>query len=386
MSVGSLCAQQALSVAIMVKNEEESLERTLQPYAQAGVQSILIYDTGSTDKTVDKAHAFLKKYQIQDGHVIEEPFVDFATSRNKALTYARSYFSDSSFILMPDAEWYINDARALCAFCNKEAEKEHIHDAYLIRILWGSLDYKVPHLIATHKRALFEGVVHESVKASHKGVVPDEIYLEHKATNEGVEKSRKRWEKDVEILRTQHKKNTKDTRTLFYLAQTYECLSDYKNAYHYYKLRSGLKGWDEEDFMTWLRLGRVTAHRSDQELHISFHEAYQYFLKAYTLRPSRIEPLIELARHHQKNDQLELAYMYASRACDTPYPEKDTLFVDKYMYDFIRWDILGQVAFYVKDYKRGHHAVLKALAYDKTKKYLWENLKYYIHQYSIYKG
>src|SRR5579871_6668212 len=68
-----------LVVVLMVKNEETVMRATLQPFIDAGIQSYLIFDTGSTDNTVQVTRDLFDEYEITQGYILQEPFIDFAT-------------------------------------------------------------------------------------------------------------------------------------------------------------------------------------------------------------------------------------------------------------------------------------------------------------------
>jgi glycosyltransferase involved in cell wall biosynthesis len=68
--------QQTLSVAIITKNEEANLGRTLASVHFAGQTVVL--DSGSTDRTVEIAHA-------TNALVYEEPWAGFAVAKNSAI-------------------------------------------------------------------------------------------------------------------------------------------------------------------------------------------------------------------------------------------------------------------------------------------------------------
>jgi glycosyltransferase involved in cell wall biosynthesis len=68
--------QQTLSVAIITKNEEQNLARTLASVQFAG--QIVVLDSGSTDRTVEIAHA-------ANAAVYQEPWAGFAAAKNSAI-------------------------------------------------------------------------------------------------------------------------------------------------------------------------------------------------------------------------------------------------------------------------------------------------------------
>jgi len=189
--------------------------------------------------------------------------------------------------------------------------------------------------------------------------------------------SARRWRRDRDLLLKSYAENPFDVRTLFYVAQTYHCLGDWENAYTFYTKRADLHGWDEENFITWCRLGDVVQQLSlDSNMNI-WPLAMEYYLKAFAARSHRIEPLVKIAQYYLDRNEMHLAFLFAARAVKIPYPAKDRLFVEKYMYDFVRYDLLGRCAWYVGEYELGEWAVMQALAVHPEELYLQRNLKFY---------
>jgi len=77
--------------------------------------------------------------------------------------------------------------------------------------------------------------------------------------------------------------------------------------------------------------------------------------------PHRAEPLFRIACHYIRNNEHATAYLFAIRAAQLPFPERDGLFVEKKIYDYLRYDILGQCAIYAGEAIIGKAAVLKAM-------------------------
>src|SRR3546814_6686783 len=78
----------------MVKDEEQVIAPTLQPFVEAGIDSYLIFDTGFTDKTIEATQNYFAEHNVTNGHIFQEPFIDFATSRNRALDLAEEHVPD----------------------------------------------------------------------------------------------------------------------------------------------------------------------------------------------------------------------------------------------------------------------------------------------------
>jgi len=240
------------------------------------------------------------------------------------------------------------------------------------------MTFYAPRLFRASSHVRFVGAVHEAPDKPSGEKVPHDIYFNWSPTNNGQAKSQERWKRDLEILLREYQKKSHDPRTVFYLAQTYLSLNDWKNSYKYYKERTLLYGWDEEDFIAWHQLGLVTQYLNTQEGIFSWDEALGYYLKAFSLRPHRAEPLIMIAYHYLQEKNMPLSYLFARRAAELPFPHDDLLFVMKNMYDFVRYEILSTCAWYVKDYELGKQAACKALAAQPEHEQLQQMLIRYI--------
>lgn len=367
-----------LVAVLMVKDEEKVICSTLQPLVDAGIKSFFILDTGSTDGTVEKVTWFFSVNKDCAYSLAVEPFVDFATSRNKALDLTEQYFPEAAFMLMLDAEWHLINGKGLLDFCNKVLlDNEPV---YLIRIISG-IDFYTSRLIRCKTNTRFSGVVHECIPASLK-VYPS-VYFELHTTDYGAEKSRKRWLRDKKLLFDAFKKDPTDSRSLFYLAQTCECLGQYREALQWYEARLSLKGWDEENFITLYRIAQLYEHLYKEENNKEMlAKAIYYYLEAYHYRPVRAEPLVRLALLYRAKDYFELAFLFAKKAVTMPYPINDTLFIEKELYDYDRYDVLGIVAWYCHEYKIGEWAVSKALEKHPDYSHLHRNLLLYLEKTS----
>ncbi len=369
-----------LVCALMIKNEAPVIEKTLTPMVDGGIDSFLIYDTGSTDDTIATVHTFFAAKGITNYVIEQEPFADFATSRNKALDFVDQHFPQATFILMPDAEWLLRNGKSLLAFC--ENHKEDKCSSYMVRMFRnGGLEYDVDRLIRRSSHARFKSPVHEYLESPIVGKLPAEAYFYWESTKYGDDKSHIRWQRDAKILLKHLAEEPTNSRTAFYLAQTYACLGEWEEAIRFYQLRVKLVSWDEENFMTLYRLGEaverfITTDTGKASIY-TWSTALLYYMKAYAMRPTRIEPLIRIAQHYLHEGNHAVAYLFAKRAAEMPYPTHDTLFVEKTMYTHTCFDILGHCAWYIGEFEAGKQALQKALEYNPDDKHLLENLRFY---------
>lgn len=375
-----------LVVVIMVKDETDVIRPTLEMYCKADPTgqkiAYIVYDTGLEpwSSTMAKAKELFNEYGITNYYIIQEPFVDFATSRNKALDLVDRNFPNAAFMLMPDAEWYLHGVPELLAFCETELTNPQMPGSYLVRIVSTDLDFGTQRLIRCRSGLRFGGVVHETITIGTRFKTPDSVYFELRPGRYGVEKTQRRWKRDKELLLKAFEANTTDSRSSFYLAQTCDCLGQLEDAYKYYDIRTRLRGWDEEDMMAVYRLAQVTERMKKEDGSSRWQEALEHYLKAFSMRPSRAEAIIRVAAHYLSEGNHACAYLFAKRACEIAYPKNDTLFVEKEAYEFSRWDILGQCAWYVQEFESGEEAVRQALRVHENYPHLLNNLSFYLNK------
>ena len=367
--------------ALMVKNESPVIIDTLAPLVKGGIDSYMVLDTGSIDDTIEKTENYFKEHGITNYIIEQEEFVDFEVSRNRCLELSDQYFPETKFVLMLDAEWIVKNVDQLISFC--EQENNNSFSSYRLQLVQSSaVDFGVDRLIKPRAHCRFNGAVHEYLISSNPGKVPSSIYIEYNPTRYGCEKSAKRWERDVKILLKSFAKDSKDPRTAFYLAQTYSCVGDNDNAFRFYELRTQLPSWAEENYMAIYKLAccadALSKRKKNRSILITGRLAEWYFLKAYSMRPWRIEPLINLALHYLEAGNFAVAYLFALRAVETAYPASDVLFVEKWMYTYQRYDLLSRAAWYIGEYDKGEWALREGLAQWPNDQHFLNNLKIYL--------
>ena len=376
-----------LVIAIMVKNEEAVIKTTLEPYLNADPKgqkiSYLVFDTGldSWSLTMQKAQELFNEYGIDNYYILQEPFVDFATSRNRALDLVEQKFPQACFVLMPDAEWYINNVEGLLEYCERERYQEGF-GPYFIRLMENKLDFFTPRLLRQNLHSRFKGVVHEALIVYANQIaltkLPLDIYFRYSPSLYGQKKSEQRYIRDRDLLLKQYQEDPYDAHATFYLAQTYEFLGDWANAYYYYTIRTTQPGSDEDNFLAAYRRAVAANNLESSQRIFSWLDVQELYLQAYIMRPFRIEPLIRIAQHYIKEQKMALAFLYARCALDVDYPHNDINFVEKDMYDFERYQIMGVCCWYLGYYELGEWAIRKAIEARPDIPLLYQNLEYYI--------
>ena len=134
--------------------------------------------------------------------------------------------------------------------------------------------------------------------------------------------------------------------------------------------------WGRETYRELYRTARTLEKTSrDQK---TWSLALHLYLKAYSLDPRHAEPLIRIAKHYYETAyDNALTYLFINRACEIPCPQ-DIQEEDKELYTYVRWDLLGIVAWYVGQFDKGENAIRNALIFKPDDEHLKNNLRFYL--------
>ena len=100
-------------------------------------------------------------------------------------------------------------------------------------------------------------------------------------------------------------------------------------------------------------------------------------MQAYQMRPHRIEPLVEIADYYVYINQMDLAFLFARRACEVEYPVNDVLFIENYLYEYYRYELLARCCWYINEFEIGEWAARKAYEARPDYKYAKINMDCY---------
>jgi glycosyltransferase involved in cell wall biosynthesis len=271
----------SLGVILMVKNEEQTIERSLRSSLEIA-NKIIILDTGSTDNTVIKAGLYLQNNNIPY-HIYNEPFVNFAVSRNRLLELTRLNHPELDYVLMLDADDVI---RYNESFYNQWISDFGQHDFINITHQYRFTTYYLPKLLRNSIKWRYIGATHEYLDTQgFIGGFNKDIYIEQ--FNDGHRRrTGNKFKNDSELLERQ---TTPSSRDVFYLAESYRADCQYEKAIDKYFQRTLMGGWEEEIFYSYYMLGRLHEVINSDELIVATN-----YWKAYEICPNRIEPLWHL--------------------------------------------------------------------------------------------
>ncbi len=344
-----------LCLCMIVKNESRIMERCLNA-TKSIVDFVSICDTGSTDNTPEIIENWCKESRIP-GTVHHEPFKNFGYNRSLAVSLAQKAYPEADYLLILDADMILEVEPT---FDKSSLTEDHyltlqydIHIKYwLTRLLKASLPWKS--VGVTHE---YWDIDRSKVGAGYNIRVARLDTLIVNDPGDGGSKSDK-FERDERLLLQgiNDPETTPDLhiRYLFYLAQTYYHLNQFEDSIKWYKKRVEAGGWTEEVFYSLLRIGfcyeylangsSYKKHEltdSEEKEHAKEQEeqylalAIFYFQKAWEYRPTRAEPLYQLAKLYRLRSQNNIALMYALQGKEIPFPTEDLLFVDYHVYDYL---------------------------------------------------
>jgi glycosyltransferase involved in cell wall biosynthesis len=300
-----------ICLVMMVKNEAAVIRRGLDS-VKGIISSWLICDTGSSDDTQGIISEALKGVP---GDLHKVPWLDFGQNRTLCLRLARGR---ADYHLVLDADMTLN--------IRSEFRHKLEADAYLIKFE-GDVEYHLPLLVSDRHEWKYIGVTHEYLRSetAARAQKLGEISVTHHC--DGGSRATK-FERDIQLLKRGLKDEPDNTRYMFYLAQAYRDTGAWALAKEWYERRAVLGGWEEE---TWC--AKYEAARMRHRLGEPWPCVLEAYLSAFQFRPTRLEPLLHVARHYRENQQYALGWLFARPVIETPYPD-DILFVERSVYDY----------------------------------------------------
>ncbi len=310
-------AQKTVCLNMIVKNESNVIQRCLTSVLPI-INYWVIVDTGSTDGTQKVITELMNKNQIP-GELHERPWVNFAHNRNEALKLAHG---KSDYICFIDADEYL-------AYESNFKLPELDKDFYYITIVQGLVKYKRIGMIKDQPEWEWKGVLHETLcpKTSY---TYDTLAKVVKSPTVGGARDRdpKKYEKDVQVLETALKDEPNNSRYVFYLANSHRDAGNHAEALKNYLRRATMGGWDEELYSTLLQIAIM-----QEKLNRPTREVTEAYLRAFSFRPSRAEPLFYLANYYRKAKEFEKGFQVSKVAMTIPIPN-EILFVEYWAYNY----------------------------------------------------
>ncbi len=311
---------------MIVRNESAVIQRCLNSVKPL-IDHWVIVDTGSSDDTCS-----IIDDEMSDipGELHHRQWVNFGHNRTELLALAEGK-ADYLFVVDADMIVHIDDS------FSKELTADSYHVSYS-----GDLSYYQKLLVKSSFAWQYIGVTHEyihSFETSASEVLPH-LVVEHKC--DGGMRNNK-FERDIKLLLRTIDENPDDARSVFYLAQTYRDIGNYRLAIKHYDKRANMGGWQEESWYAQLQstILKLQMGRS----------CVEQLINLYNKRPHRAEPLYYLCRHFRTHQQFYAGFMFGEVGSQVPIPQDDILFVHKDIYTWRLKDEYALCAYYCGKYQ-----------------------------------
>ena len=227
-----------IAVCMMVKDEEKNLPRILDSVKKMKLDDeLLIFDTGSTDRTVEIAESYgAKMVEVDD---LDEYFeqtefgkkINFSKARNRSFADAKS-----DWVLLVDADEELKGSSKNLRMFLRNLDPQHqavalqFHD-----IQQGKVHVKFPPPRIFRKGHIeYRGIVHNSPHGFNEPVILfHEIEVHHYGFDLTPEQKQEKTDRTLGLLLKRLEINPSDYGVFFYLAQIYGDLQNFDRCIEY---------------------------------------------------------------------------------------------------------------------------------------------------------
>jgi len=350
-------------LVLMIRNEEKILLRCLEAVSDL-VSAFCICDTGSTDSSCEIATEFLKTHK---GCLTQETWKDFGHNRTLSFQNAQTYLKKEGWDL-PNTYGLLIDADMIfVANSLKTAKLEH--EGYTVVQKAGNLEYPNTRLVRMDYAWKCKGVTHEYWDGPTKHLASSVCFIDDR--NDGGCKADK-FERDMRLLERGLEEEPENGRYMFYLAQTYNGLGKLKECIALYKKRIAVGGWEEELWYSHYMIGKSWLALKN------IPKFEEWMLRAYERRPTRSEPIYQLAKYFRDVSQHHKAYHYTQIGLSIPL-STDALFVETDVYKGLFEYEATILLFYIGQAKAGLDMSVRYMLNDRQHmESVYTNLPFYI--------
>lgn len=351
-------------LCMIVKNEAGIIRRCIDS-ALSVVDAICISDTGSTDNTVDiiksyasdKLPVYVAHHQWKHfGHnrtLSHDETLNFCKSLGWDLTTSYALHLDADFKLITspkfDKHSTLNPTTMMASRLIQVTDEMNFANIRFTR-----LDVPWKCHCTTHEYWATPGFTENDMQTFPRDV----MYIDDVADGSSrVVKT----ERDIEYLEWGLKNDDQihESRYLFYLGSSYKDSGENDKAIETLAKRICLPGWSEEIWYSHMTIAvcffqkMLKTQDNAVERLSNYVSAISWFWTAFTVRPTRREPLVKLAHLYLISNKFYEVYTIVQFIKTIPYPKDDMLFVEDSHYTFMPTFLIAMVAYHLKKFDEG---------------------------------
>ena len=297
---------------LMVKNGGSQLQDMLEQNIN-NIDKWTILDTGSTDNTIETINNTL--VGKKEGELYQEPFINFRDSRNRCLDLAGieckfTIMMDDTYIIKGDLRRFLNIVRG-----------DQFSDSYTLFIFSDDTQYGSNRIIKSESGLRYKYKIHEVIndKDNVNIVIPKEDAIIFDGRFDYMEeRTVKRKELDLTLLYEELQEDPTNSRTYYYLAQTYNIMGQYEKAYEFFLKRASIinSGFIQERIDSVFEAARIANYR----LNKPWEEFMDLYEKAYKIDESRPDAIYFMGINYYLTGKYKKAYEFFKKGFQIGYP------------------------------------------------------------------
>jgi hypothetical protein len=353
-----------LGMLIMVKNEEKSISNTISSVKNY-IKHIIVFDTGSTDNTINIIRETCNKHNMILHLKIGE-FKSFPESRNDALDFADSIPVKNLILMDAGDEFrsYLNHDELYNCF------RLNYKNLGIVKQEWLYNKNREEHndirFVKNNKSMRYDikYPVHEKFKDAEINVSDfSNIICLYQNRDLYGEMTKLRYYKDIELLL----KAEPNKRNLYFLAQSYMSIDDYQNGFKYNILsletnddnysNINLLNKDVSECITYVRIGYCAMRCNMNEKII-----LKYLNKSINCTDDPpIDPYIYILKLSIENNN-DYGLKFIDQIMSLKHSK--TTLVNHLFYDYTRWHLLSVLCLMInKELEKGYNCIKKIIHY-----------------------
>lgn len=314
-----LLAKETICLNMIIKDEKAVIERCLNS-VKGVIDYWVIVDTGSSDGTQEIVKKTMKGIP---GELHERPWVNFGHNRNEALTLAQG---KGDYVLFIDAD---EQLQVEAGFIMPEL----CHECYLGQMIDDENGITFSRILLLRNKPVYEwkGAIHEGIyppPRPERFIKGLSVLIETSASNRSQDPDK--YKKDAAILEKEIERDPNNSRSYYYLAQSYFNIKDFEKSLMYYQKRTEFDDAEiSERFWSLFMVGFLQDH-----LQYPSDQIIESYTRAHQFRKIRTEPLICLANHYLQKGDVQKSYETTLKGVDLEMPRGELGYLDDEAYTY----------------------------------------------------
>ena len=314
-SIPTLAYDNLINLCIMVKNAGSQFEDMLKSNIHL-IDEWTILDTGSTDETIDIIQRVL--VGKKRGTLYQEPFINFRNSRNRLLDLAGksckyTLMLDDTYVIQGNLREFLETVRG-----------DQFSTSFSLYIKSDDVEYASNRVLKSECGLKYLYKIHEVIQYENNVNVIIPIQIAHIFDGRFEymeERTMERKKLDLKLLFEELQEDPNNSRTHYYLGQTYNLLKDYENAYRYFLERANHpnEGFLQEKIDAIFEAARA----ANFKLNCPWSECEVLYERAYELDKTRPDSIYFLGIHYYLeggSKNRKKAYEYFKLGFEIGYP------------------------------------------------------------------